>query len=621
MLGQMRQAAKGGVSKVLMLLLVLSFAVWGVGSFQGYGAGELARVGDQEVTVPEFARAYQQSQSNAQASGQQVDAQQVLNRVLLNAAIDDAASGYNMGISDAKVAQQIAADPNFQGPGGTFDRQRFDILLQNAGIRRDDFVTDVRAQAVRNQVAGAVIAGVAVPQPLVEALYRFQNEERAISYLVIDPTATTPVGTPSDSELQTYFDANKDKFRAPEYRKLTLLVLDAAALADTDAVSDADVEAEYQRRLPDLTRPERRRIEQLRFDTAENAQAAFDAVQAGQDLSAAAGAAGASGGVVDLGLKTPAEILDPAVAEAAFKAQPDTIVPVLESTLGPSLVRVTTVEPGSVTPLEEIAPRIRQDLATRQARDSVQDIYDKIEDERAGGATLEEVAKSVSLPSRTVDVASDGTAPDGSRVPDLPAQAQLLKEAFESDVGVENSPIRDVAGGRSVFFDVVDITPSRDRTLDEARDAVVAAWEADQRQTKVTETADALFARLKAGESMAALGAEIGKPVQTAEGVKRGTPPAGLSVNALAQAFAGPQGHVANADGDTPESRILLKVDRVTAPAFFAEATDAQAIRTQLASAMQNDIFGTFNRELLQNRETTVNQAAFAQLTGTARTP
>jgi peptidyl-prolyl cis-trans isomerase D len=90
-----------------------------------------------------------------------------------------------------------------------------------------------------------------------------------------------------------------------------------------------------------------------------------------------------------------------------------------------------------------------------------------------------------------------------------------------------------------------------------------------------------------------------------------------LSANAVAQAFAGPEGHVANAEADQPPARILLRVDRVTAPAYFAEAADAQAIRTQLSAALSNDLMQSFNRDILQGRETTINQAVFSQITGT----
>jgi len=92
-----------------------------------------------------------------------------------------------------------------------------------------------------------------------------------------------------------------------------------------------------------------------------------------------------------------------------------------------------------------------------------------------------------------------------------------------------------------------------------------------------------------------------------------------LTGNAVSQAFAGPEGHVANAEGKGSE-RILLKVDRVIAPAFFPEAADAVAIKGQLSEQLKNDLLATYNRQLLDTRSTSVNNAVFQQLTGQAQT-
>ena len=240
MLDRLRQGAQGWVSKLLMILLVVSFGIWGVsGQLSGAGAGTIATVGDQEITVPEFARV----QQSLQRSGQQAAPEQVLNQLIMNAALDDEAQSANLGVSDDTVAKRIAADPTFQSQGGGFDRERFLSLLDNAGIDRNDYVLDVRQQAVRGQISSSVGAGVSVPQPLVEALYRFQNEERTISYVLVDAAVIEPPGQPDDPTLQAYFEANKERFRAPEYRRLGLLTLDPASLAKPGEVTQEELTA------------------------------------------------------------------------------------------------------------------------------------------------------------------------------------------------------------------------------------------------------------------------------------------------------------------------------------------------------------------------------------------
>jgi peptidyl-prolyl cis-trans isomerase D len=617
MLDQLRQGAQGWVSKVLMGLLVLSFAIWGIGGFTGYGAGTLATVGDTEVSVRDYARIYDQARRNAAQAGQTIRHEQVLSILLSNAAMDDAASEYGLGVSDDRVATEIAKNPAFARPDGSFDRDRFAFVLDNAGMNRDDFVQDMRRELVRNQISDTIGAGLEVPEPLVAALYRLQNEERAVSFIVIDAASIDPIGAPADSDLQAYFDDNKDSFQAPEYRKLALLSLDPAALADPNAVSAEDVAAEYERVKSTLTQSERRRIEEIRFPTAEAAEAAMKRIEAGEDFAAVAAASGTE--VTDQGVKTKAEMLDPVVADAAFAAIQDKPVLVTEGAIEPSIVRVTSIEPEKVTTLAEAEANLRKELATRAARESAHDLYDKVEDERAGGATLEEAAANLKLPYRVVEaVSADLKASDGTTITDIPAAQEVVKEAFESDVGVENSPIR--GDGESwVFYDVLEVTPARARTLDEVRDQVVQAWTAAETERRISELTNSLLDRLKKGETLAKIASETGKTVQTLEGVKRNQPANGLTVNAVNQAFAGPEGHVAAAEGNGTD-RILLKVDRVTAPAFFPEAADAAAIREQIGEALKNDLLVTYNRQLLDTRATSVNSAVYQQLSGQQQT-
>lgn len=613
MLNQLRQGAQGVTSKVLIGLLVLSFAVWGIGGFQGYGSGTVATVGDREVSVQEFATLYDRAQRVAAQSGRQANADQVLAQLLSAAAVDDEASRYGLGISSDRVAAEIAKTPEFQGAGGAFDRDRFTSLVTSARMDPDDYIEDVRRNLVRSQIVQAIGAGLEVPQPMVEAIYRLRNEERTVSFFVVDGQTIEPVGEPSEAELRTYFEENKAQFRAPEYRKLAILTLDPAEIADPDAVSQEAVRAEYERRKASFEQPERRRVEQIRFSSADAAEAALAEVESGKAFDAIASESGNE--VIDLGLKTKAEVIDPTMAETAFAAQLNTPVAVTEDAIEPSLIRVTEIEPGKVTALAEVEPRLRQEIAERDARERINDLYDQVEDERAGGSTLEEAAAKLSLPFRSIDaVARDRRAPDGSLVADIPGGSEVVREAFESDVGIENSPIR-VNGDTWVFYDVLEVIPDRDRTLDEVRDEAVQAWRQAETQNRIAALADKLFERLKAGTTLNALATEIGKSVQTVEQVKRDAQPSGLSGNAVAQAFAGPEGHVANADG-AGQSRIILRVDRVVVPAFFAESDDAKSIQSQLSPALRNDLLTTYNRHLSESRAVSVNNAVYQQLTG-----
>ena len=584
MLDSMRQAASGWTAKVLLGLLVASFAIWGIsGQFFDYGAGAVATVGQSEVSTISFDRALRQ---RIQALSQQLQRgvtleqaralglpEQVLAELVSQAALNDQARLFNLGISEDTLAEEIAANPNFQGVGGKFDRVRFQAVLRNAGITEDSYINELKGTILRRQLAGAIAGDITAPKPLIEALYRYQNETRTISFITIGREAIEAAGEPDDAVLAGYFDQNKGRFRAPEYRSLGVISIDPKSVADPDAVTEEVIQAAYEDRISEFSKAERRKIQQIRYENEDAARAAMSLAETGTDIVELAKANKLSERDIDLGLKAKVEIVDIAVAEAAFKAPADQIVAVYDGTLGPALIRVSEIQAGSVTPLAEIRDRLRREIAEQAAGDKVLDLFDAIEDERAGGATLAETAAKLNLTYRNVDaVAVDGSAPDGSLVTGLPEQEALLIDAFQSDIGVENDALRSGSEG-FIFYEVLDITDDRDRSLEEARADVVAAWQAEEISARIGARAEELLDRLKGGADLANIASGIGANVNIATGVKRSGDAKGLSANAVAQAFAGPEGHVANAEADDGPDRFIVRVDAASAPAFFAIST------------------------------------------------
>ena len=627
MLDSMRQAAGGWTAKVLLGLLIASFAIWGIsGQFFGYGTGTVASVGQSEVTATSFDRALRQRML---ALGQQLQRgvsleqaralgipEQVLAELVSQAALDDQARLFNLGISQDMLAREIAANPSFQSVGGTFDRTRFQAVLRNARSTEADYISDLKGTIVRRQLAGAIAGDITAPKPLTEALYRYQNETRTISYLTVGKDAIEPVGEADDAVLFSYFDQNKSRFRAPEYRSLGIIMIDPKSVADPDAVTAEQIQAAYDAQISEFTKAERRKIQQIRYENEDAAKAAMRLAETGTDIVELAKANKLTERDIDLGLKAKVEIVDIAVAEAAFKAPADRIVAVYDGTLGPALIRVSEIQAGSVTPFTDVQDRLRGEIAEKISGDKVLDLFDSIEDERAGGSTLAETAAKLNLTYQKIDaVAADGSAPDGSAVTGLPEQQALLFDAFQSDIGVENDALRSGSEGY-VFYEVLDITDDRDRSLEEARSDVVAAWQAEEISARIGARAEELVDMLKGGATIGAIATEIGGQVKTATDVKRSGDAKGLSANAVAQAFAGPEGHVANADADDGPQRFIVRVDAISAPAFFAESQDAEFITTQLGQAMQNDILQAYSGHLINQRKISVNSAVYRQLTG-----
>ena len=151
------------------------------------------------------------------------------------------------------------------------------------------------------------------------------------------------------------------------------------------------------------------------------------------------------------------------------------------------LIKAVKIEPGQMKSFELAAPEIKKELALNKARGDVIDTQNKIEDARAGGATLAEAAQKVGLTPRTIEaVDRSGRGTAGAPVPNLPKNVDVLSQAFATQVGIETDPVQ-IPGGGYLWYEVTKVTPSRERNLDEVKPQVETRWKDDQIARKLNE--------------------------------------------------------------------------------------------------------------------------------------
>ena len=280
MLDKLRKASSGWVAQLLIALLVVSFAVWGVsGFFTGFNADVVATVGNTEVTVRQFARNYEASlRQLSQQLGQQITPeqaqmfglpQQVLGRLVADATLTDEARRMGLGISNEALSTKIADDETFQDPSGNFDRNRFVQLLQNAGISEDQYVQELRTGYTRQQIVDGLAGETGVPEAFMRGLHEYQSEERNLSWVVLAPgRRPAPFPSPTETDLTAYFEAHKSDWRAPEFRAVTPDEPDAGRPCRQLAPSPTPMRRTLYDRVvaTRFTTPERRQVQQIVFE-------------------------------------------------------------------------------------------------------------------------------------------------------------------------------------------------------------------------------------------------------------------------------------------------------------------------------------------------------------------
>jgi len=357
MLGAMRNAAGSWVAKLFFIVLVASFAVWGIGGrIEGDSASNsVLKAGDTSVSLNEYRLAYDRQLSTlSQQLGQRLTREQatalgvdqrVLSQLVGGAVLDEQARRLGLGISLTRIADLTREDAAFQGPDGQFNRQQFDYVLRQVGMSPEEYMQNQQQAAVRRQIVDATTEGMKTPDAFLKAVALYRGEDRTIEYITMPQSLVEPIEDPSDSTLQAWFDKNKKKYAAPEYRKIAYVRLEPQDIADPSSISDAQVKQDYEAHLKNYTTPEKRTIEQIVFKDEAAANAGLASIKGGATFDDVAKSQGKTEADTKLGTFAKSELPEQKIADAAFNLKVGEVSPVVQGAFGPVLLRVTAITP------------------------------------------------------------------------------------------------------------------------------------------------------------------------------------------------------------------------------------------------------------------------------------
>jgi peptidyl-prolyl cis-trans isomerase D len=626
MLRGLRKASSNWLGKAVMAavvgFLVISFAIWGIGDiFRGFGRSTVAKIGRNELTVEQFRTLYNDRlQQFSRQLGRPISADQArstgLDRVIVGQIfseilLDERTRALGLALSDAEVAKLITNDPGFRGANGEFDRFRFEQTIRSAGYTEPRYVAEQRRQALRRELAGTIASGLDAPKAMVEALNRYQNEQRSIEYVLLDRALAGDIASPPPEALAKYFEERKILFRTPEYRKLVIVSLIPSELARWIEISDADLKRAYEERRARYITPERRHILQVDFPNAGAASAAAERIAKGASFVDIAKELGKSEKDIDLGTLPKAAMIDRAVADAAFSLKEGEVSAPVQGRFGTVLVQVLKIEPEQGRPFDQVAGELKQELAMARAKNDIFDLYNKIEDARAEGKPLAEAAANLKLEARTVELDRSGRDPAGAPVK-LPDAQRLLPAAFTTDIGVERDPLQFEDG--YIWYDVAGISPSRERSLEEVKDQVEARWREQEMAMRLDAKATGMLDKLKAGETLAQVAAADHLKVEKLSGLKRGEASGPLAAAGVDAVFRTAKDGAGKADGAQAGEQIVFRVTDIVVPSLDKASEEAKRAVQSLNRGLSEDILAEYLAWLEREIGVTINQSALNQV-------
>lgn len=622
MLDSLRAATQTWIAKLLLGMLVLSFAAWGIADIfrENMGESTVLSAGKSEVSAVEYRFAYEQqmmrlsqqfqqrlTKEQAQALGVE---NQVLSQLAAGVVLDEEARQMNLGITKDGIARLVASDPSFHDASGRFSPAQFDAVMRQANIRAQDYL-DSRSQiARRQQIVEAVTDGISVPDTFLKALALYEGESRTIDYITIRPEKAENIAAPSEEELKTYFEANKAQYAAPEYRKLTYVKLEPADIAEPDQVTPEEVSDYYEKNKSRYSTNEKRSIEQLSFADEAAANTAEEKLKSGISFDDLAKDLNKSAKDITLGTFEKSALPDPVLAEAAFALPKDQPSNVVKGAFGPVILRVTAIDPAHTKPLNKVEQEIRTSIATTIAATAIANVRDQLEEEISNGVPLAEAATKLGLKPVTIAaIDSEGNDMNEKLVENLPIREQLISNLFQTDKGIDNDPLSLGTNG-FLWYQADDIIPARDRSLDEVKNKLVEAWKADEAIKNLIAKTDALKKKVQDSTSLATLAEELGVEKNTKRGVTRMANDIELGSAAVAAIFRGANGLIGTAATPNNDAQILFKVTDVVEPAGISAETITEARRQAAANGLSDDLLTQLIAELQKQYPVKINQAA-----------
>jgi peptidyl-prolyl cis-trans isomerase D len=632
MLALLRSSLNTWPVRILFMLLIAAFSVWGIGDVVrnlGANDGSAAHVGGVAISPQDVDSAFrQQMQQTAQQLGspdqvtpqmRMMIAEQAAAQLVAQTAIDQMANRMGLAAPDADVQREVFAMDAFQDQNHQFSRTQFDQLLQANGMSETEFLHLMQAQIIRNQLINSIRAAATAPSVMVKTVYAYENQTRVAKLVQLPFAAAAQPAAPSDAVLHRWYKNHPVEFSAPEYRRVTLVILSPDVLARDVQVPEADIRAAYARVVANTPAlPEKRTVEVV--VTQDKAAAATIAQQwsGGADWATVQKAATAVGATpLQLPNITPADLPSAALAQAAFAATANTVVgPIPNGASGWAVLEVTAVTPGSgVQDYAAAAPSLRDQIARQRAVSLVNQRVDSLQDALAGRTPLERLPGDLGLAALEGSIDSDGLTEQGQPAP-IPGTAalrqavvaQAFKQAVNQAAALINGP------DNSYFALTVDgITPATTKAFADVRGQVLASWTQAQMRREQEVAATRMLDAMRGGRTLDGVADPLGLQVTDTPPLTRdGQAPAGVPQNLVAPLFSLQQGESTMIE--TPDGFVVAQLAEIQTPSPDADPVGYQQLKASLSGSLADDMQAVFAGVVTARDNPRINQAVIQQI-------
>lgn len=521
MLEAIRERAQGWIAKVILALITIPFAIWGIDSYFQGGSSEppVASVGKDDISQREFFRALQnQRDAMAQRSQAKVDIdnkefrKSVLDELVDIRLISSAARGNGLLVPAGQLDAVIKSAPIFQD-NGAFSEQRYQAWLREQGLGEKELAAMIERESLAQQFQMGYGQGALVSAASAERLSALMAQQREVSEVVFAADAYLKGVTVDDQAVAAEYEAHKNDFATPAQVRIQYLVLSSEAIRAGIKITDQAAKDYYEANKANYQEPEQRRASHILVKAADKAKAdeIYKQVQANpgkfaelarqhsQDPGSAA-----NGG--DLGSFTRDAMVKP-FADAVFSMKPGEIRGPVQSEFGYHIIRLDGITPGTAVAFEAVKAEILQALAQQEAERKFAEVADRF------GNLVYEQPDSLAPAAKefALQIKETGWIGRNQADPAFLAKPALMDALFSPEAldKHQNTEAVEVAPGTLVSARVLEHKPAGVRPLAEVAAVVRAKLSLRAAQAKAVAAGQAAEKALAAGQPVAGLSAAV----------------------------------------------------------------------------------------------------------------
>ncbi len=606
--------------KVLFGILILSFAIWGIGDiFLGNKDGEaVISIGDKEYNANYFLSAYEKARRAMRLPPEYEDLvkpqiiESVKQSIIRNGLLSAETLNLNLVYGDTQLKKWVGRSEAFRDSSGKFDPELLRQALFNSGLSEADFFSSLREEMRNNQLISAVASSVSPPDILIEKIFKYRNEKRTVN--IAEFTGETIVSLPeqSESDLRKLYTETKSDYMAPVYRSVTYVHIDPKELAKDIMISEEAVAEEYDARRDELTIPGSRDLKQLIFsekDLAQKFKNSITSALSTAEVTKRVSEIGETANVLEMKDVTETDLIDTNERKAAFETPVGQLSSIIETSFGWKVFFPIKNTPEVITPLSAVRQKLRDELSNEKALDNIFDLTNVFEDSLAGGASIEQAAREINFrSSRLKSIDNNGKSETGTIIGGITGQKQFLSTVFDTPVGEQSQLLESEDGGYFVLR-IESETKARQKAFNEVIAEVKKAWEAAETKKALMKKAKDFAGEsrnmgslIRAAEKSGIQQLQIGPFTRFGEGIE-----AKYNPNELASiAFELRKNDIGIADNGSSVS--VLEVVKIAPAKMNKKGKEWLSLEKELISGMEQDYLEGIHTALKKKFNVSINQ-------------